>query len=197
MRRRRFLRAVAALAAIGVIALVICMGMIQAWSGGDPAAAAQADYAIVLGAKVNGTVPSRALRARLDLTLEFMERNPDAPVIVCGGQGPDEAVPEAQAMYDYLAAHGADMSRVYCEDQSATTRENLIHAQQIWQSIGGGAGTACIISSEFHLCRAQFIAASLGIDACALGSVTTPYFYRLFYTFREVPAFAKAVLQAL
>ena len=194
--RRRWQRVLASLIAIGVIAVVISVGVMQSWAGGDAAAAAEADYAVVLGAKVNGTTPSRALRARLDAALRFMELNESAPVIVCGGQGPDEGISEAQAMYDYLAAHGADMTRVCMEDQSTTTRENLINAKAIASSLGLGGGTACIISSEFHLCRAQFIARSLGIDACALGSRTTPYPYKLFYSFREVPALLKALVQA-
>ncbi len=184
------------IAAICVILVVTAMGVIGAWSAGDPEAAADAEFAVVLGAKVNGSTPSRALRARLDVTLDFMVLNPDAIVIVCGGQGNDEDITEAQAMYDYLAAHGADMSRVHQEDQSTSTRENLINAQSLIRSLGGEGESVCIISSEFHLCRAEFIAASVGLDACSLGSTTTPYPYKLFYTFREVPAFLKAILQA-
>ena len=193
---RRWQMVLSSLIAIGVIVVVIAVGVMQAWAGGDESAAAEADYAVVLGAKVNGTTPSRALRARLDAALQFMELNGSAPVIVCGGQGPDEGMSEAQAMYDYLASRGADMTRVYMEDQSHTTRENLINAQAIAAELGLGEGSACIISSEFHLCRAQFIARSLGMDACALGSRTTPYPYKLFYSFREVPAFVKALIQA-
>ncbi len=193
---RRWQMALSSLLAIGVILVVIAVGVMQSWAGGDESAAAEADYAVVLGAKVNGTTPSRALRARLDAALGFMERNPSAPVIVCGGQGPDEGMSEAQAMYDYLASRGADMTRVYMEDRSSTTRENLINAQAIAASLGLGEGRACIISSEFHLCRAQFIARSIGMDTCALGSRTTPYPYKLFYSFREVPAFLKALVQA-
>jgi uncharacterized SAM-binding protein YcdF (DUF218 family) len=186
----------ASLVAIGVILLVIAAGVMQAWAEGDPAGAAEAEFAVVLGAKVNGSTPSRALRARLDKTLEFMQSNPDAPVIVCGGQGPDEEMTEAQAMYDYLAANGADMSRVYCEDQSSTTRENLLNAQAILRSMGGEGTRVCIISSEFHLCRAAYIASTLGMDASTLGSRTTPWPYKFFYTLREVPAFVKAMVQA-
>ena len=193
---RRWQMVLSSLIAIGVIVVVIAVGVMQAWAGGDESAAAEADYAVVLGAKVNGTTPSRALRARLDAALRFMELSGSAPVIVSGGQGPDEGMSEAQAMYDYLAAHGADMTRVYMEDQSHTTRENLLNARVIAEALGVGEGSVCIISSEFHLCRAQFIARSLGMDACALGSRTTPYPYKLFYSFREVPAFVKALVQA-
>ncbi len=196
MKRKPLRQLLLSLLAVGVILVVIAMGVMQSWAGGDPNAAAGAEYAVVLGAKVNGTAPSRALRARLDVALEFMALNPDAPVIVCGGQGRDEAISEAQVMYDYLDANGADMSRVYMEDQSSTTRENLINAQEILRSLGGDGERVCIISSEFHLCRAAYIAGSLGLNACTLGSRTTPYLYKLFYSFREVPAFLKALIQA-
>ena len=183
-------------AAICVIVVLTAMGVMGAWSQGDPEAAAQAEYAVVLGAKVNGTTPSRALRARLDVALDFMQSNPEAMVIVCGGKGRDEQITEAQAMYAYLESHGADVSRVIVEDTSSTTRENLIHAQEIIRAHGGTGERVCIISSEFHLFRAEWIASSLGLYACSLGSTTTPYPYKLFYSFREVPAWIKAVLQA-
>lgn len=185
------------IASVGLIIVLTAMGVIGAWSGGDPEAAAEAEFAVVLGAKVNGTTPSRALRARLDVAIDFMELNPNAIVVVCGGQGKDEDITEAQAMYEYLQAHGADVSRVHREDQSTSTRENLLNAQKIIRSLGGDGETVCIISSEFHLCRAEYIARSVGLSPCSLGSKTTPYPYKLFYTFREVPAFAKAILQAL
>lgn len=196
MKRKGLLSLALSLAAIALIVLVVAVGVMQAWSGGDVQAAARADCAVVLGAKVNGATPSRALRARLDKALEFMALVPDAPVVVCGGQGPDEGVSEAQAMYDYLADHGADMRRVYREDRSSTTRENLQNARALLDAEGLEVESVCVISSEFHLCRALYIAHSLDLDACGLGSRTTPYPYKLFYSFREVPAMLKGFIQA-
>ena len=47
--------------------------------GGMPAI--PADAVIVLGAGVNGTEPSLSLRTRLDAALDYLEENPDVPVV--------------------------------------------------------------------------------------------------------------------
>ena len=46
-------------------------------------------------------------------------------MIMSGGQGPDETVPEAQAMAAWAIAQGADSDRLAVEDRSRTTEENL------------------------------------------------------------------------
>ena len=64
------------------------------------------DYVIVLGAKVHKQGISNSLRKRLDKVLAYSGRSPGTVFILSGGQGPDEPVTEAQAMYDYLVEHG-------------------------------------------------------------------------------------------
>ena len=80
---------------------------------------------VVLGAGVNGSTPSLSMCNRLDAALDYLGANPDALAVVSGGQGEGEDITEAQAMADYLTAHGIDSARIMQEDQSRTTRENL------------------------------------------------------------------------
>lgn len=152
----------------------------------------RADYVVVLGAQVVGREPSRTLRARLDLALELMEENPDTVFIVAGGQGPDEGASEASVMYGYLARRGADLERVYQEDQSHNTRENLKNAAVIAQELGLDVRRPAIVTSEFHLCRAKYIASTLGMEAVGVASRTEPAPLMLNYALREVFAFVKA-----
>ena len=154
--------------------------------------AREADYAVVLGAQIHGTAPSRTLRERLDVAMEFLEENPDALVVVSGGQGSDEIVPEASVMYDYLERQGADMTRVLMEDASHDTRQNLENSSALVAAEGVDPSHPVIITSEFHLCRAKYIAGTLGLDATGLGSRTTPGILMLNYLLREVFAFVKA-----
>lgn len=65
---------------------------------------------IVLGAGVNGTEPSLSLRTRLDAALDYLERWPEIPVVLTGGQGYGEEITEAACMYAYLTEHGVDPS---------------------------------------------------------------------------------------
>lgn len=80
---------------------------------------------IVLGAGVNGSTPSLSMCNRLDAALDYLGANPDALAVVSGGQGEGEDITEAEAMADYLTAHGIDSARIVQEDRSRTTHENL------------------------------------------------------------------------
>lgn len=182
------------IAASGLIVLEILMGLISVQGQRDPAAL-QSDAAIVLGAQVRGNVPSMALRSRLDAALEFMEENQTAIVFVSGGKGDGENIPEAQAMYNYLEAHGADMSRVYMEPESRTTLENLRNTKALAEEMGMSLDGLCIITGEFHMSRAMFLASRLGIDSVSYSGHTRPWVFKMNYYLREIPAYLKAILQ--
>ena len=173
------------------------MGIITASGETNWKQAEKADYAIVLGAAVqdNGTA-SRIMRNRLAAAMEFMEKNPQAKVILSGGQGGDEPETEAKCMYDTLVSMGADPKRLILEDQSHTTRENLMNSMEIIRQSGGTKHEIALITSEFHQRRAAYIADSLDIETCAVSAHTDRWFYRVNYTLREVFAFVKAAFQS-
>ena len=178
--------------------VLLAAGMTAIGLGGRSqwTAAEQSDYAVVLGAQIWGDQPSPTLQRRLNVGLEYLERNPDGILIVSGGQGPDEAYTEASIMAEYLRQQGADMDRVAEEDQASNTRENLQNSAVIAESMGLDADQPTIITSEFHLCRAKYIARTLGMEPTGLSSPTTPVLLRLNYQLREVFAFVKAWMEA-
>lgn len=178
---------------IGFVLLESCMGLIRVYGEPDPTADTR-QVAVVLGAQVNGTAPSRTLRLRLDEALEYLQAAPEATVFVSGGKGGGENIAEAEAMYAYLQSHGADMTRVIREPESSTTLENLRNCAALAKEQGLAFDKITIITSEFHAARAQFIAGRLGIDAVCRTAQTRPLFFRLNYYIREVPAFLKALL---
>ncbi len=183
-------------ASAGVVILMAAMGIITSSGAVDWKSAEKADYAIVLGAAVqdNGSA-SRIMRNRLAAAQEFMEKNPDAVVILSGGQGPDEPETEAKCMYDTLVSMGADPNRLVMEGQSHTTRENLRNSWAMIEARGGSRHAVALITSEFHQRRAAFIADGLNIKTCAVPAHTDRWFYRVNYTLREVFAFVKAAFQ--
>ena len=117
------------------------------------------DCIIVLGAKVNGRVPSGALRNRIQVGVEYLEENPDTIAILSGGQGPDEEISEAQCMYEGMIAAGIDPARLIMEDQSTDTSENLRFSRELMpenvQEIG-------LVTNNFHIFRALSLAKGLG-----------------------------------
>ena len=151
---------------------------------------------VVRGAQVRGGGPWLALRVRLGKAREFMQEHPDRAVIVSGGQGPGEADTEASVMARYLIEHGADASRIIEEDKASNTRENLLFSAKLAEAAGLDTSRVLIVTSDFHMCRAKYIARTLSMEPYGQASDTWPWILKVNYTLREVFAFAKAFWQA-
>ena len=190
-------RILIALTAISMAVIFGAMGYISV-QGKDSAMTPDEtpDFIVVLGAQVQGDGPSLTLKKRLDKALEFLQAHPDRTVIVSGGQGPDEAHTEASVMAQYLLAHGTDASQILEEPQASNTRENLLFSAKLAEEAGFDTSRVLIVTSDFHMCRAKYIAKTLGMEPYGLSSGTWPWILKLNYTLREVFAFCKAVYQA-
>lgn len=113
---------------------------------------------IVLGAGVNGETPSLTLRTRIDAAAAYLEEHPDVPAVLSGGQGPGEAITEAECMRRALVRRGVDESRLYPEERSTSTQENLRYSRAILEELGvDPAQRVAIVTSDFHLCRARLM----------------------------------------
>lgn len=121
--------------------------------------AGEADYVIILGAKVNGTNPSLSLKARLDTAVVYLNQYPDAQVIVSGGQGADEGISEAECMYNYLVAAGIAKERIVQENRSTSTMENLDFSAKLFDI---RKNSVVIITNDFHVFRSVQIAKKMG-----------------------------------
>ena len=179
---KRWRRVLWSLAALGMALVFGMMGFI-ALDGRDNAPEEDVPFVVVLGAQTHGDRPSRTLRERLDLAAEYLEAHPAARVIVSGGQGADETQTEASVM---------DVQ----ETEARTTRENLIHAKKLAEEAGIATENVLIITSEYHLSRAKFIARSLGMEPYGIGSTTTPWILKVNYELREAFSYVKALVQA-
>lgn len=114
---------------------------------------------IILGAGVNGTVPSLSLRVRLEAALEYLDRcDEDIPILVTGSQGPGETISEARCMADWLIAHGVAESRILMEEQAENTGENIAFSKAMLRENGYDlTASYAVVSSDYHLCRAQVL----------------------------------------
>lgn len=144
-----------------------------------------ADYVIVLGAQVRGDGLSKTLEYRLEKALEYAQVHPNTILILSGGQGEDENMTEASAMYEYLKAHGIPESQMIKEEKSTSTYENLVYSKLLIQEreqlrlntirdIMAASGYLVppaeevpirigIVTSNFHVLRAKSIARHIGI----------------------------------
>ena len=121
------------------------------------------DAVIVLGAAVHGTTPSLTLKKRLDKAVEYHEQNPDAIIIVSGGQGNGEDITEAAAMEKYLVEHGVNPNKITKEDRSTSTLENFVFSKEILDNYFEEEYTTCFVTNEYHVLRAADCAKSVGI----------------------------------
>ncbi len=134
---------------------------------------AGADYVIVLGAQMKTSGPSRALQYRLDEAIRYLNENPDAKVIVSGGQGSDEPVSEAQGMYDYLVKKGISADRISREDKSRNTFENLTYSARF---LDQEKDSVAVVTNNFHVFRAVKIAKKAGYgNVCGIAAKGEPF----------------------
>ena len=185
-------RILIALTALGMAAVFGSMGLIIAQGRDDEMPQKAPEFVVVLGAQINGDQPSLTLKKRLDRAYEYMTEHPQATVFVSGGQGPDETQTEASVMAAYLERRGIAPERIVREEQASDTRENLIFSAELAQARGVDTGSVLIITSDFHMARAKYIARTLGMTPYGLTSATVPWVLKVNYELREVFAFVKA-----
>lgn len=184
--------ALLSLTVLGVLVVGGGMGYIALEGRDDLPADDPPEFVVVLGAQIYGDNPSLMLKKRLDRAKAYLDSDPKAVVFVAGGQGTDETQPESAVMAAYLLRQGIAPERVIRESESHNTRENLINSEKIAASMGMETDRVLLITSAFHLCRAKYIARSLGLDPCGLGCEAPPKILELNYYLREVFAFVKA-----
>jgi uncharacterized SAM-binding protein YcdF (DUF218 family) len=132
------------------------------------------DAIIVLGARVmpDGEL-STTLLHRVQTALKAYQDGYGKLVIVCGAKGGDEPETEAGAMAKWLLVNGLPQSALVVEDQSTDTIENLQNAKAEMQA--RGFTTSIIVTSDYHLTRALWLAKDQGLDAigaAAPGNIT-------------------------
>ena len=145
------------------------------------------DYLIVLGAAVYKDQPSLTLVRRLEGTLQYLNEHPETVAIVSGGMGKGEQITEAQAMHDWLIAHGVAPERIIMEPKATSTMENLKFSFDIIRARGDEPqGHVAIVSSAYHLYRAKLMSRSLGVtDAAGVAAPWGYFFVMLNYFIRE------------
>ena len=156
---------------IGFLALLVFAGFLAIY-GNRSTATFDEDVVIVLGARVIGERVSSHLARRLNVAIYYFERNPNAYIIVCGGLGDMAVITEAEAMARYLHERGVPRERIFLEDLSTSTLENLTFAHEILNEHFPRGFRAVVVSSDFHMFRAVRAARSIGMNVNHLGAPT-------------------------
>jgi uncharacterized SAM-binding protein YcdF (DUF218 family) len=192
-RTRRLLKIICIVLVVGAVAAGITGGFIL--GAAHPAQLPACRYVVVLGAGVNGTVPSLTLHERITAAYHYLSANPEAIAILSGGQGPGEDISEAACMYRELTELGISPHRLLQEDSSTSTIENLQFSLDVAEEETGYRPSSIgIVSSEYHIFRATRFAKGLGLDAVGIPAKTSWFPLRLNYYLREIVAIWKFLL---
>lgn len=133
------------------------------------------DYVIVLGARLYGSTPSPSLLERLKAAKEYLIENEDVKVVVSGGQGANEDIPEAHAMKKYLIDNGIENSRILVEDKSTSTFENLKMSLDKIKEVDDRENIKVLISTNrYHIFRSKLLAKRLGMIPFGLPAKIPP-----------------------
>ena len=153
--RKAAVRLLACCYGIGLAWAAVLTGMMLSVNAGPPPAGATV---IVLGSQVySAERMGVSLTNRIDAAAAYLAENPESRVIVTGGQGADEPCPEALTQRNALLSRGIGEDRIYLEDQSANTRENLAFALEIAGENGLGENFV-LATQRFHQYRALKLA---------------------------------------
>jgi uncharacterized SAM-binding protein YcdF (DUF218 family) len=155
-RHHTWVRVLIALLLAGVLSFSALLGVVL--SGSHDRVQGEAQVMVILGCQVKPWGPSILLQDRLDKALDYLDDHPGLTVVVSGGQGRDEPMSEAQAMYDYLVEHGVDGERILLEDQSHNTDQNLRNTVELLADAGYDADAdIVVVSNGFHLTRVRML----------------------------------------
>jgi uncharacterized SAM-binding protein YcdF (DUF218 family) len=152
----------------------------------------QPNTVIVMGCQVMGEQPSVMLQRRIDAAYAYLCENEDAVCIATGGVGDGADISEAEAIRRELVGKGVDGGRIYLDDKSTSTDENLANAAAIIKANELDANVA-IVTDGYHQMRSQKTAAKYGLTAAAV-SCSTPWYVAEPMIIREMCALIKCTI---
>lgn len=128
------------------------------------------DCIVVLGAgvKIDGT-PSDMLADRLRVAVELYKKGCSDRIFLSGDRS-GEDYDEVGAMKRYCLAKGVPEESIICDEIGFSTFESVYNLKQY-----GEFDSAVIVTQEYHLYRAVYIAKSMGIDAEGVSSSIRSY----------------------
>lgn len=139
------------------------------------------DAIIVLGAGVreDGT-PSDILTDRLSTSLDILNMGVEGKLLLSGDHG-KEGYNEVGTMKDYILKNSDIKEKdIFLDHAGFSTYDSIYRAKDIFK-----VESAIIVTNEYHLPRALYLAEKLGIDAYGYTSDKREYYYMDAYKKRE------------
>lgn len=152
----------------------------------EAAALENVDCILVLGCLVyDSGSPSPMLADRLDRGIELYEQGAAPKLLMSGDHGRID-YNEVGAMKQYALDAGIDSEDVFMDHAGFSTYDSIYRSKEVF-----AADKILIVTQEYHLCRALYIAESLGVEAYGVAAEDHTYAGQSYREVREVLARAK------
>lgn len=144
------------------------------------------DCILVLGAgvKANGE-PSHMLEDRLKVGIQLYQKGASSRMLMSGDHM-SEDYDEVGTMKRYAIEAGVPGNVIFLDHAGLSTYESVWRAKEIY-----GAKRILIVTQEYHLYRALYIAESLGVEAYGVSADLRSYRKMPIYEVREMAARVK------
>ncbi len=151
----------------------------------DEASGYEIDCILVLGAGVWGERPSHMLEDRLLRSIELYKNGASDRLLMSGDNGrPD--YDEVNVMKQFAINAGIPSEHIFMDHAGFSTYESLYRARDIFL-----AKKIIIVTQDYHLYRALYIAEKLGLDAYGVSSDYRTYIGQEYRDLREILARVK------
>ncbi len=150
------------------------------------------DCVLVLGCLVrpDGN-PSLMLQDRLVKGVELYDAGVTPKIIMSGDHGQTD-YDEVNSMKQYAVDNGVPSEDVFMDHAGFSTYESIYRVRDIFE-----ADKILIVSQEYHLYRALYIAEKLGVEAYGVAAEDVEYAGQSMRDFREVLARVKDYLTVI
>lgn len=149
------------------------------------------DCVLVLGCGVWGDTPSHMLEDRLLVGIELCKNGASEKLLMSGDHGRDE-YDEVNVMKKFATDRGLASEDVFMDHAGFSTYESMYRARDIFK-----AKKVLIVTQEYHLYRAIFIARRLGLEAYGVTSDLRDYGGQIFRDIREILARNKDLIYTI
>lgn len=152
----------------------------------NPKEISEADAILVLGAyvKPNGKLCDM-LEDRVTIGIELYKNNKAKKMLFSGDHGQDN-YDEVNAMKKFAEENGVKGEDIFLDHAGFNTYESMYRAKEVFK-----AKKIIIVTQEYHLMRAVYIARHLGIEAYGVNSDPRNYLGINKYKAREMAARVK------
>ena len=177
---------------LGITALTVINSIVKLSTGDQIISSEEAaklediDCILVLGCFVKDDGrPSDMLFDRLTRGVELYDMGAAPKLLMSGDHGREE-YDEVAAMKQFAIDEGIPSEDVFMDHAGFSTYESVYRAKEIFQ-----ADKILIVTQEYHLYRALYIANQLGVEAYGVSSDYHTYVGQFMRDFREILARVK------